>query len=686
MDIALVEVSTACAGSAAVLGLVQALRAGARRHTAWLHALALALTATWMLSACVYLRQPLSQPRAAALLALFVLALGAWPAAAVALDEPSPARLWKRWGPALCVSALASAVCAAVAWTSGVDWLTGIGSEPLIILSRAGMAAMTLAGVPAALALAVLAWQCAPQWARMPRLFLGTAGVVGSQVGLWVCLLVSGYVPAGVITAFVALGAAAALLWMLGVAREVPAAPRVVLSRRLVYAAAIATLALGYALAAGAAVGWMGLFGQASAGAMLPALGFLGAALLLVAWARWRRSLWVGINRHVFGSKYDYGEVWIRLADIVTRARGLADLVPQTAEFCRQLLGAPEVSVWVADSAGNLRLAARALEVESVTEPVEAERCHAAALPSSAREDVVAEVTHATFACPLLVGEHLVGVLAAGSERRPAALDAEDRELLRHVSAQVAGALGIYRLGEELGDARELASFHRLSGFVIHDLKNLAVQQSFVLENAKRHGQDPRFIADALAAFEDSTQRMRALIGKLRPRATTPSPARPVACDLTGVVREILATPGLANAPGSGVRAVLPEGGRPCTVLVDRTALLQALNHLMVNAIESLTHDEGQVTIAVDRIDGSACRIDVSDNGCGMSEEFLREHAFRPFRTTKSSGMGVGLYQCKTIVEAAGGTIAIASSEGQGTTVSITIPSCAEPPALDQVA
>jgi signal transduction histidine kinase len=52
----------------------------------------------------------------------------------------------------------------------------------------------------------------------------------------------------------------------------------------------------------------------------------------------------------------------------------------------------------------------------------------------------------------------------------------------------------------------------------------------------------------------------------------------------------------------------------------------------------------------------------------------MEKHLFRPFQTTKKQGMGIGLYHCKTIVEAHGGRIHVESEEGKGTTFHVLLP------------
>jgi hypothetical protein len=57
-----------------------------------------------------------------------------------------------------------------------------------------------------------------------------------------------------------------------------------------------------------------------------------------------------------------------------------------------------------------------------------------------------------------------------------------------------------------------------------------------------------------------------------------------------------------------------------------------------------------------------------------MSKEFMQKRLFKPFQTTKKQGMGIGLFHCKTIVEAHGGRMEVESEEGKGTTFRVLLP------------
>ena len=85
------------------------------------------------------------------------------------------------------------------------------------------------------------------------------------------------------------------------------------------------------------------------------------------------------------------------------------------------------------------------------------------------------------------------------------------------------------------------------------------------------------------------------------------------------------------------------------------------------------TDNDGLIRMKTDAIDGKVI-FSVSDNGHGMTRDFLENTLFQPFKSTKKKGLGIGLYQCKTIVEAHKGRIEVESKEGLGSTFRIIMP------------
>jgi hypothetical protein len=87
-----------------------------------------------------------------------------------------------------------------------------------------------------------------------------------------------------------------------------------------------------------------------------------------------------------------------------------------------------------------------------------------------------------------------------------------------------------------------------------------------------------------------------------------------------------------------------------------------------MNGIEASAPDE-PVTIEVGYANAPFIR--VIDRGNGMPARFLRTELFKPFRTTKKQGLGIGLYQCRQIVEAHLGRIEVSSVEGRGSVFTV---------------
>ena len=64
----------------------------------------------------------------------------------------------------------------------------------------------------------------------------------------------------------------------------------------------------------------------------------------------------------------------------------------------------------------------------------------------------------------------------------------------------------------------------------------------------------------------------------------------------------------------------------------------------------------------------------MADTGRGMSAAFMRDRLFRPFVSTKSQGMGIGLFECREYVRELGGSLAVESSPGRGTRFTVVLP------------
>ncbi|MFL5334921.1 MAG: two-component system sensor histidine kinase NtrB [Geminicoccaceae bacterium] len=107
-------------------------------------------------------------------------------------------------------------------------------------------------------------------------------------------------------------------------------------------------------------------------------------------------------------------------------------------------------------------------------------------------------------------------------------------------------------------------------------------------------------------------------------------------------------------------------------VAIGSALLEQLLNGIVANAVQAMP-DGGSVTIAAQQPKGATLVVQISDTGCGMTAEQI-ERAFQPFVTSKQSGLGLGLALARRILARHQGGIAIASTPGQGTMVSLSLP------------
>ena len=115
-----------------------------------------------------------------------------------------------------------------------------------------------------------------------------------------------------------------------------------------------------------------------------------------------------------------------------------------------------------------------------------------------------------------------------------------------------------------------------------------------------------------------------------------------------------------------GLAPALPATG------IGPALLEQLLNGVVANAVQAMP-EGGTINVTAKPASPTTVLVEVVDTGCGMTEEQL-QRAFQPFVTSKQSGLGLGLALARRILARHGGSIAIASALGHGTTVSISLP------------
>jgi signal transduction histidine kinase len=115
-------------------------------------------------------------------------------------------------------------------------------------------------------------------------------------------------------------------------------------------------------------------------------------------------------------------------------------------------------------------------------------------------------------------------------------------------------------------------------------------------------------------------------------------------------------------------------------IMVDVVQIQQVILNLIRNGIDAMLdmdqNDEG-ISVSVSMLQSDQIRIAVTDHGHGISEE-AEQKIFQPFFTTKSSGLGLGLAICQSIVTSHGGVLSFTKNQARGTTFHFTLPVISE--------
>lgn len=407
-------------------------------------------------------------------------------------------------------------------------------------------------------------------------------------------------------------------------------------------------------------------------------LGALAALATLATSKTTRSEIKRFVARNFHRSKYDYRAEWLRVTDSFRSAATRESILDCLHDLLVKTFATTTIAVWALRETDQRYCQVR--PADSTMPAIEATHWLVQRLMQQGepvgvnrQEDESpdpfdpVERLGAELGAPIYAQGRLIAFVILGKQPHSESYGVDDHDLLRGICHHVGVLFAHAELMEERRAMAEMEALHRFSVFCLHDIKNLAARLSLIAQNAEHHGQNPAFQASALKAVQDTAKKMTDLISKLSRQAVPPSAREQ---------RERFSFSALIDEVVEPLRSdsrivVHVKGHRDVLLSGVRDQLQQVLTNVVLNAKQAID-GHGEIEIFLTQTESSMI-ITVRDTGRGIPASML-DHLFRPSQSSRPGGLGIGLYQCKKIVEAHGGSIRLESQEGKGTEVRIALP------------
>lgn len=411
-------------------------------------------------------------------------------------------------------------------------------------------------------------------------------------------------------------------------------------------------------------------------------LGLLALVALLIANSL-RAKIKVFIGKHFFANKYDYRVEWLKLIAAIEKDHGDNLIVSACKAMgeCLQVnhcafikVKGDELSVLYQ---GKLNLNEQVLvqlkiihnycEQQQWIIDVREYQCYPHRYPSLDIDAGVLLTSHINLIVPTYSQQQLIGYFVLPGPQEKPMLNWEDRDFLFAVSKQLGNYLSLQNAQVKLAESQQLSVFHRMSAFVLHDLKNIQAQLSLITKNAKQHQHNPEFVADVFSTVESASERLNKVVVQLRKKSKeTPKDIK----EEVYVGDLICKAAKICNQDNP---QIIYSFENKTLIWLEQERFLNVLIHLIQNA-QQASKSDGWVKVS-GNISSNSLIITIEDNGQGMSIEFINEQLFKPFSTTKgNAGMGIGVFEAKQFVEEMNGLISVKSTVGEGSLFTIKLP------------
>jgi len=249
--------------------------------------------------------------------------------------------------------------------------------------------------------------------------------------------------------------------------------------------------------------------------------------------------------------------------------------------------------------------------------------------------------------------------------------------IIHDISERKTNEQRIQELQKELLHATRLSTTGQLSAALAHELNQpltSILNYAGVLQELAAAGDGPNadMMREAADQVAEQTVRAGEIIKRLRGFVSKREPDRR-AQDINPIVEESIAL-GFVGAADTSVKLRTKFTKDLPPILVDKVQVQQVVINLVRNAVEAMQISQKRtLTVSTERDGEEFVRVSVADTGPGLTRE-IAESLFQPFRTTKESGLGIGLSICRTIIESHGGRLWTESNVDGGATFHFRLP------------
>jgi two-component system NtrC family sensor kinase len=258
--------------------------------------------------------------------------------------------------------------------------------------------------------------------------------------------------------------------------------------------------------------------------------------------------------------------------------------------------------------------------------------------------------------------------------------DEEIKDLIKNLEKKVAKRTDQLKAVQyQLLQSEKLASIGKLAATIAHEINNplngiltyTKLIERKLADGTLKKDEIPKFLS-YLGIMERETERCSTIVRNLLDFARQREPSLKPDVDINAVVEEALSL--LANQIALQEIQLEKRFNQLPPIVADPMQLRQVFLNIILNACEAM-HNAGVLTVttALANKRKKAVRVEVTDSGVGIDEKDLPK-IFDPFFTSKEKGTGLGLSVVYGIINSHQGTIEVDSKAGEGTTITITLP------------